>query len=126
MNTSQSIDALQRANPRGRAGFAESVEAAGDAVRARVATAGAVSEPRTSFPRGRLLGGVFAPFGNVAHDEAADPSAPLDTALTVGPEGVIRRISVRWGSWRYTVTYRNLGATAAPVAPANPRRLRER
>lgn len=303
MNTSQSIEALQRANPRGKAGFAESVEAAADAVRTRVATPAAVSEPRTSFPR-RWLGVVFAavvlataavtalwtigspgaedataavkkaatltaasaersgtavvrithdgklwagttirwhgadlavrsdapqrrgrpgsellvvdgvvygvepgrgwvaqgkpenidpgsgttpdeylsavredvggvtlrrivggmtgltkrslddgstvysgtvaageiaresgfkegqairvfPFGNLAHDEAADPSAPLDAAVTVGANGAVREITVSWGSWRYTVTYSNLGTTAAPVAPANARPVRD-
>lgn len=305
MSTSQSIEALQRANPRGKAGFAESVEAAGDAVRARVATAAAGSEPRASFPRGRLMGVVFAtlvlaaaamtalwtigspgaedataavkraatlsaasaersgtavvrithdgelwagttirwhgadlavrsdapqrhgrpgskllvvdgtvygaepgrgwvvqgkpenidpgsgttpdeylaavredvggvtlrritggmtglskrslddgstvysgtvaagaiaretgfkegqairvfPFGYVAHDEAANPSALLDSALTVGANGAVREIIVSWGTWRYTVTYSGLGATPALVAPANARPLRER
>jgi hypothetical protein len=37
---------------------------------------------------------------------------------------------VRWGTgasaWTYTVTYRHLGATPAPVAPANARPLRDR
>jgi hypothetical protein len=70
------------------------------------------------------------PFGYVAHDEAADPSAPLETAVTVGADGVIREIAVSWGSspstWTYTVAYSGLGATAAPVAPANARPLRER
>jgi hypothetical protein len=60
MNTSQSIEALQRANPRGKEGFAESVEAAADAVRTRVATTAAVSERRTSFPRRRFMGVVCA------------------------------------------------------------------
>jgi hypothetical protein len=70
------------------------------------------------------------PFGYVAHDEAADPSAPLETAVTVGADGVIREIAVTWGSsasaWTYTVAYSGLGATAAPTAPANARPLRAR
>jgi hypothetical protein len=70
------------------------------------------------------------PFGYVAHDEAADPAAPLDVAVTVGPDGVVREIAVTWGSsasaWTYTVTYSNLGTTSALVAPANARPLRER
>ncbi|HET8873967.1 MAG TPA: hypothetical protein VFM83_09800, partial [Gaiellaceae bacterium] len=70
------------------------------------------------------------PFGNVAHDEAADPSAPLHAAVTIGADNVIREIAVTWGSsasaWAYTVTYSGLGATAAPIAPANARPLRER
>jgi hypothetical protein len=69
------------------------------------------------------------PFGYVAHDQAADPAAPLDAAVTVGPDGVIREIAVRWGSdgsaWTYTVAYSRLGETPAPVAPENARPLRE-
>jgi hypothetical protein len=68
------------------------------------------------------------PFGYVAHDEAADPAAPLDTAVTVGADGVVREIAVRWGggsAWTYTVTYRDLGTTPALVAPANARSLNE-
>jgi hypothetical protein len=69
------------------------------------------------------------PFGYVAHDEAADPAAPLDTAVTVGADGAVREIAVRWGgggsAWTYTVTYRDLGTTPALVAPANARSLNE-
>jgi hypothetical protein len=64
------------------------------------------------------------PFGNVAHDEASDPSKLLDTAVTVGADGVIREIHVTWGTWTYTVAYSNLGATPAPKAPANAKPLR--
>jgi hypothetical protein len=67
------------------------------------------------------------PFGYVAHDEAADPAAPLDTAVTVA-DGVVREITVTWGTnasaWTYTVAYSRLDA--APVAPENARPLRER
>ena len=70
------------------------------------------------------------PFGYVAHDEAADPSAPLDTAITVGADGAVREIAVHSGgdasAWTYTVVYSGLGATAAPQAPANAQPLRER
>jgi hypothetical protein len=70
------------------------------------------------------------PFGYVAHDEAADPAAPLDVALTVGAGGVVRKLAVTWGTgdsaWTYTVTYSNLGTTSALVAPANARPLRDR
>jgi hypothetical protein len=70
------------------------------------------------------------PFGYVAHDEAADPATPLRAAVTVGADGVVREIAVTWGSgasaWSYTVGYHRLGATPAPVAPANARPLRER
>jgi hypothetical protein len=65
------------------------------------------------------------PLGFVAHDEAADPSTPLDTAVTVGADGVVRKITVTWGTsasaWTYTVSYSGLGATAGPVAPGNAR-----
>jgi hypothetical protein len=63
------------------------------------------------------------PFGYVAHDEAADPAAPLDTAITVGADGLIRELSVSWGTWVYTVTYSDLGTTAAIVAPKNAKSL---
>jgi hypothetical protein len=70
------------------------------------------------------------PFGYVAHDEAADPAAPLDAAVTVGADGIVREIAVTWGTsasaWTYTVTYLDLGATPAPVAPENARPLRDR
>jgi hypothetical protein len=70
------------------------------------------------------------PFGDVAHDEAADPAAPLDAAVTVSAEGVVREITVTWGAnasaWTYTVAYSRLDATPAPVAPENARPLRER
>lgn len=63
------------------------------------------------------------PFGYVAHDEAADPAAPLSVRLTVGADGIIRLIAVHWGgnssAWAYTVAYSGLGHTPAPVAPAN-------
>jgi hypothetical protein len=66
----------------------------------------------------------------VAHDQAADPAAPLGAAVTVGADGIVREIAVTWGTgasaWSYTVTYRRLGTTAAPVAPANARPLRDR
>jgi hypothetical protein len=67
------------------------------------------------------------PFGYVAHDEAADPAALLDTSVTV-TDGIVREIAVTWGrnasAWTYTVAYSKLGATPAPVAPPNPQPLR--
>ena len=67
------------------------------------------------------------PFGYVAHDEAVDPAAPLRAAVTVDADGIVREIAVTWGTsasaWTYTVTYSRLGATPAPVAPANARPL---
>jgi hypothetical protein len=80
----------------------------------------------TGFKEGRAI--RVLPFGYVAHDEAADPSSLLDAAVTVGADGIVREIVVTWGTggsaWRYAVTYRRLGATAAPVAPANARGMR--
>jgi hypothetical protein len=74
----------------------------------------------TGFKEGEAL--RVLPFGYVAHDEAADPASLLDTAVTVGADGIFRQITVAWGTWRYTVAYAKLGTTAALVAPANPRR----
>jgi hypothetical protein len=61
---------------------------------------------------------VFS-FGYVAHDAAADPNALLDTSVTVGPDGIVREIAVRWGTWTYTVTYGGLGSTKPIAVPAN-------
>jgi hypothetical protein len=79
----------------------------------------------TAFKEGQRI--RVLPFGYVAHDEAADPSAPLDVAVTVGGDGVVREIAVSWGAataWRYVVSYSALGATAGIAAPANARDLR--
>jgi hypothetical protein len=79
----------------------------------------------SGFKEGEVIR-VF-PFGYVAHDEAADPATLLDTAVTVGPEGIVRELAVSWGTWTYTVTYSKLGSTGALQAPRNPARpLRER
>jgi hypothetical protein len=81
----------------------------------------------TGFKEGQAI--RVLPFGYVAHDEAADAASPLDTAVTVTADGVVRQLDVRWGPsaspWRYTVTYSGLGSTAAPVAPGNARSLLE-
>lgn len=71
------------------------------------------------------------PFGHVAHGEAADPTAAVDAAVTVGADGVVRELTVTWGAgpsaWTYDVVYSALGETPKPVAPANARSLlRER
>jgi hypothetical protein len=82
----------------------------------------------SSFKEGRSI--RVLPFGFAAHDEAANPAAPLDVALTVGTDGTVRELTVTWGTsaspWSYAVTYSGLGATPAPVAPANARPLRDR
>ena len=76
----------------------------------------------TGFKEGRSI--RVLPFGYVAHDEAADPSNLLDTAVTVGADGVVRRIAVTWGTWTYTVTYSALGSTPEILAPTNAQPLR--
>ena len=73
----------------------------------------------TGFKEGQAI--RVLPFGYVAHDEAANAQAPLDVAVTVGPEGVLRTIAVSWGTWTYTVSYSGLGSTPAPRAPKNAR-----
>jgi hypothetical protein len=79
----------------------------------------------TGFKEGESL--RVLPFGFVAHDEAADPAAPLDTAVTVGADGIVRKIAVSWEpAWTYTVTYSGLGATSAPTAPKNARPFPDR
>jgi hypothetical protein len=81
----------------------------------------------TGFKEGRRI--RVLPFGYVAHDEAYDPRAPVDVALTVGPDGAIRELAATWGpnaAWSYTVSYSNLGSTPAPTAPANARPFPDR
>jgi hypothetical protein len=89
--------------------------------RGRVA-AGLIAR-ETGFKEGQAL--RVLPFGYVAHDQAADPAAPLDVAVTVGPDGVVRDVAVSWGTWVYRVAYNRLGATPAPVAPKNAPSLLE-
>jgi hypothetical protein len=80
----------------------------------------------TGFKEGQSL--RVLPFGYVAHDEAADPAAPLQASVTVGADGIFREIAVTWGSgasqWSFRVTYSGLGTTPAPTAPANAEPLR--
>jgi hypothetical protein len=80
-----------------------------------------VFAPETGFKEGQTI--RVLPFGYVANDEAADPAALLDGSVTVGADGVVRKLLVAWGTWRYTVTYSDLGSTEAPVAPENARSL---
>ena len=68
------------------------------------------------------------PFGYVANDDASDPDAQLDVAVTVGENDVVHKIAVAWGgqsAWTYSVTYSGLDATAAPKAPEDARPLSE-
>jgi hypothetical protein len=98
----------------------------GSTVYSGIVAAGLIAR-ETGFKEGQAI--RVLPFGYVAHDEAADPAAPLDAAVTVGADGIVHEITVAWGTsasaWTYTVTYRSLGATPAPVAPKNARPLRD-
>jgi hypothetical protein len=78
----------------------------------------------TGFKEGQAI--RVLPFGYVAHDEAANAQAPLDVAVTVGPEGILRSIAVNWGTWTYTVSYSGLGSTPALRAPKNARPFPDR
>jgi hypothetical protein len=78
----------------------------------------------TGFKEGEAI--RVLPFGYVAHDEAANASALLDVAVTVGADGVVRQISVSWGTWDYTVTYGRLGSASDLAAPRNAQPLRRR
>jgi hypothetical protein len=80
--------------------------------------------PETGFKEGRTI--RVLPFGYVGHDDAANPRSPLAVAVTIGPEGVVREILASWGSWVYSVRYRDLGATPPIAAPPSTRPLRER
>jgi hypothetical protein len=80
---------------------------------------------KTGFKEGRAI--RVLPFGYVAHDEAADPAVRLHSAVTVGADGLVRRIEETWGTWSYEVAYSGLGTTPALAAPANAKNLlRER
>lgn len=81
MSRSESFAALRRANPRGKASFAEAVDAAAAEVRLRIATAGmTVEPPREIRPRRRLVG--------VTAGVALAAAAAVAAFLTVGSSGV--------------------------------------
>jgi hypothetical protein len=71
----------------------------------------------TGFKEGEAL--RVLPFGYVAHGAAADPAAPLATTVTVGPDGIVRELAVRWARWTYAVAYNKLGEASAVRAPTN-------
>lgn len=106
---------------RGMTGLTTSTANGGATVyRGRVA-AGLIAR-ESGFKEGQALR-VF-PFGYVAHDAAADPSALLEASVTVGPDGIVREIAVRWGTWTYTVAYSGLGSTKPIAVPANAKPFR--
>jgi hypothetical protein len=60
------------------------------------------------------------PFGNVAHDDAANPGALIDISISVTADGTIGEIHATWGggsSWSYRLTYSDLGSTAPLEKP---------
>lgn len=77
----------------------------------------------TGFKEGQAI--RVLPFGSVAQGEAATPAALLDTAVTVGSDGIVRELAVEWGTWTYVVAYSRLGEGAAVRAPANAIPMRE-
>jgi Sigma-70, region 4 len=107
-------------------GLTTSRRADGSTVYRGTVAAGQIAR-ESGFKEGQAI--RVLPFGNVAHDEASNPAAPLDTAVTVGADGIVREIAVTWGTrasaWRYTVTYAEVGTTSALVAPENARSLEE-
>jgi hypothetical protein len=64
------------------------------------------------------------PFGYVAHDEAADPAAPLDVSVIVGADGIVSEIIVSWGRVRPRGS-RPLRTADRRDAGADPVRRRE-
>jgi hypothetical protein len=108
----------------GMTGLATSRLDDGSTVYSGSVAAGVIAR-ETGFKEGRSI--RVLPFGYVAHDEAANPDALLDAAVTVGADGIVREIRMTWGTWMYSVAYSGLGTTPAPVAPENARDLlRER
>jgi hypothetical protein len=103
-------------------GLTTATQSDGSTVYSGTLPAGQIAR-ETGFKEGQAIR-VF-PFGYVAHDAAADPASLLDTAVTVGSDGVIRKFAVTWGTWTYTVTYSDLGSTPPIIAPANAKPLRE-
>ncbi len=81
----------------------------------------------TGFKEGRSI--RVLPFGFAANGDAARAGAPVQVAVTVGADGIVRRVSLAWGDaagpWTYTADYSDLGATPAPTAPADAKSLRE-
>jgi hypothetical protein len=71
----------------------------------------------TGFKEGQVI--RVLPFGNVANGRAANAAAPLDTTVTVAPDGIVRELAVKWETWTYAVAYSRLGEGAAVRAPAS-------
>jgi hypothetical protein len=97
-------------------GLTTNDQADGSTVYSGTVAAGQIAR-ETGFKEGQTIR-VF-PFGYVAHGTAANAASLLDTAVTVGSNGVIRKLAVTWGTWTYTVAYGSLGSTPRIVAPAH-------
>src|SRR4029453_14734372 len=79
--------------------FPLTTEAAGDeATVYRGGVAAGLIATEQGFKNGQPI--RVLPFGYVAHDEAADPAASVDAAVTVA-DGVVRELAVPWGTWTY-------------------------
>jgi hypothetical protein len=78
MSTSESFEALRRANPRRKAGFAEAVDLAAAELRARIETAATADQPhgRQLRPRHRLVGVSAAGFALAAAASLSPSSSP--------------------------------------------------
>jgi hypothetical protein len=105
----------------GMSGLASEQQADGSTVYRGAVPAGLIAREE-GFKEGQRL--RVLPFGYVAHDAAADPTAFLDAAIRVD-NGVVRELTVTWGTWTYSVRYSGLGATPAPTAPPNAQSLEE-
>jgi hypothetical protein len=91
----------------------------GSSVYSGTVPAGAIAR-EAGFKEGQHI--RVLPFGYVARDEAENPQALLDTAVTVGPDGVVREIVVTWGAWRT----QSPTTTSARPPPRRRRRTRGR
>jgi hypothetical protein len=110
----------------GMRGLTTTVVGDGSTVYRGTVAAGLVAR-ETGMKEGDLI--RVLPFGHPAHGAAADPTAALDTAVTVAADGIVREIAVAWGGgasrWTYTVSYERLGETAPIDAPVGALSLEE-
>jgi hypothetical protein len=105
---------------RDMSGLTTSRLAGGSTVYSGTVPAGMIARD-TGFKEGQSI--RVLPFGYVAHDAAANPQNLLDVAITVGADGIVRRVAVTWPGWTYTVDYGQLGEAPALVAPANAKSI---
>ena len=109
MSMPESFEALRRANPRARAGFAETVEAAAGAVHKEIAAADG-DAPRRHLPRRRVVGlsatgaalaaavAVVA-FGTVGSSGVQSAEAAFKKATTLTAASAERSGTARGGEY---------------------------